>query len=281
MAPANTWCELDLGRLNMPDSRRMKKMRCLFLFLAAGFGLCAERAHAQTTYQIMNFGIICQFTTNYLTLTNPTTQVVTHYIEPQTVFMNSANLVKDMAIDLMGTTNWARWTGASIVYEVNLATGNQGIYMRLNGRQTNVSQYFSTNFTNLFSQNASNVFSGTNYATSLPLGGDNNDQSGLDIMSSRYFGNLAYLTFSTSNNSFALFGYSQGPVALAEGSLDGVLYQRYLPRSEIVGAGTFSPNIYFIPTTTGSPPDFYNGVAHGTVFVQVPHFIPIGPPEGP
>src|ERR1700678_1545079 len=116
----------------------MKKMRCLFLVLALGFGWCSQRAQGQTSEQALSFSIICQYVTNNINTTNPTTKIVTQHFLEQTVFLSSANLVKAMAIDLVGT-NWMRWAGSTIEYEVNMANGNQGIYLRLNGKQTNVS----------------------------------------------------------------------------------------------------------------------------------------------
>jgi hypothetical protein len=261
----------------------MMKMRCLFLVLALGCGLCAQQARAQTSEQVMTFSIICQYATNNITVTNPTTQVVTHYLVEDTVLLNTENLVKAMAIDML-KTNWAQWQGADICYEVNLANGNEGIYLRLGPKQTNVSSFFGNSFTNTFAQNASNVFTGTNYATSLPLGGDNNEQSGQTITSSKFMGNLAYLTFNSSNLAFNIFGYSQGPIVYGSGVLDGQLYERYLHEAQIAGAGTFtlnvSTNVYLIPTSNGTPTNF-TGIAHGNVFVQTPFFLPFGPPEGP
>jgi len=231
----------------------------------------------------MSFSVLCQYVTNYSSTTNLTTQVVTHYVALETVLLNSANLVKAMAIDLLNT-NWTQWAGAAIVYEVNMANGAQGIYMRLDGRQTNVSSFFGNNLTNIFSQNVNNVFTGSNYATSLPLGGNDNDQSNTEVTNVNFSGNLAYLTFASGNVSFDLFGYSQGPVVHGSGYLDGKLYERYLQEAEIVGAGTFTlnvtTNIYLIATTNGTPTN-YTGVAHGTVFLGVPYFLTNGPPSGP
>jgi hypothetical protein len=261
----------------------MKKMRCLFLVLALGFGLCAQRAQAQTSEQAMTFSIICQYVTNNFDTTNLTTQIISHHFVLDTVLLNSGNIAKAMAIDFMGTTNWTKWAGATIEYEVNMATGNQGIFLRLDGKQTNVSSFFGNCFTNMFSQNVSNVFFGTNLATSLPLGGDPNDQTGTTITNANFSGNLAYLTFVSSNMSFNLFGYSQGPVVHGSGFLDHVLYERYLQEAEVVGSGTFSlnvtTNVYQIITTNGTPTN-YTGVAHGTIFVGRPYFLPIGPTNG-
>jgi hypothetical protein len=261
----------------------MKKMRYLFLVLALGFGLCAQRVQGQTSEQVMTFSIICQYVTNYYTVTNLTTQVVDHYFELETVYLDSANLVKAMAIQLLGT-NWTKWSGAAICYENNMVNGNQGIYLRLNGLQTNVSCFFGNGFTNMFSQNVNNVFSGTNYAATLPVGWNYNDQYNVSGTNAPFSDNLAYLTFASSNISFNIFGYSQSTVVHGSGYLDGVLYERYLPEGEVIGSGTFSlnvtTNVFLIPTTNGTPTNF-TGLAHGTVYVQKAFFLDIGPPEGP
>jgi hypothetical protein len=290
---ATMWplCELDLGREHAKftpnrilSDMNMKKMQCLFLVLALGFCLRAQRVQGQVSEQLMTFSIVCQYVTNSLNVTNSKTKVVTHYDDIQTVILNTGNVVK--AIDLkLFTTNWMSWFPASVLYEVNLSTGNQGIYLRHAGIQSNISDLFGNSFTNMFSQNVNSVFIGTNSPTSLPLGGDLNDENPDNVTNIDRFANLAYLTFSTSNIAFNLFGYSQGNIVHGSGHLDGTLYSRYLPVGEVVGAGTFSlnvtTNIYRVTTPDGSPATNYTGVAHGIVNVGTAYFLPIGPPDGP
>jgi hypothetical protein len=284
-------CELDLMREHarftangiLPDLN-MKKMRCLFLVLALGFGLCAQRVQGQVSEQLMTFSIVCQYVTNSLTVTNSKTQVVTHNDSIQTVILNTGNVVKAVVLQKFGT-NWMSWAPASILYEINLLTGNEGIYLRHAGIQTNISDLFGNSFTNMFSQNVNSVFIGTNSPTSLPLGGDLNDENPENVTNIDRFANLAYLTFSTSNIAFNLFGYSQGNIVHGSGYLDHVLYARYLPVGQVFGAGTFSlnltTNIYRVTTPDGSPATNYTGVAHGSVYLGTAYFLPIGPPEGP
>jgi hypothetical protein len=283
----------------------MNNMRYLFLLLAFGFGLCAPRAQGQTTHQNMTFSIICQYVTNFVNITNATTQAVTSFEQLDTVILNTANVAKAIAVQKF-TTNWAQWYPATIFYEVNLNTGNQGIYLQREGLQTNVSDFFGNNFTNMFSQNATSVFNTTNYATSLPLGGDKNDNTALAITNITQFANLAYLSFvatntntvaNNTNMAFDLFGYSQGQIVLVGGYLDGQLYERYLPEGEIVGAGTFTLNLTtnfygvtihnytnglgVVTTNYGSLQTNYTGVAHGTVYIGPPVYSTIVPPNGP
>jgi hypothetical protein len=270
----------------MPHGRlpvlNMKKMRCLFLVLVLGCGVCAQRAQGQVAAQNITFSIICQYITN-IYATNISALTTNENQQVTTVIVNSHNLAKAAAIDLLGT-NWTKWQGASFIYEQNMITSNQGIYLRLNGKQTNVSQFFGDNFTNMFTQNVSNVYSGTNYA-SLPLiGGIKYDVGGVKSTNYTASDNLAYLTFSTTNISFSLFGYSQG-------SLVNVIYDREgdtakVDQPEIVGAGTFSlnvtTNIYpYLNITKYTPATNYTGLAHGTVMFSAPYHFDIEPPEGP
>jgi hypothetical protein len=268
----------------------MKKMRSLFLVLALGLGLCWQRAQGQTSAQTLTFSIICQYVTNTYT-TNLSTHTTNEDRHVVTVLLNSANLVKAMAADMFSTnwaTNWPRWAGASIVYEKNLESGNQGIYLRIAGRQTNVSSFFtngfSTNgFANMFSQDVDSVFHGTNYDTIgtnslLPLTG-----GGIFIGGPGASDNLAYLTFTSTDTSFTLFGYSQGTVVNTVFDREGDVGK--VVQGLIVGAGTFSLNVTtnFLRVTTNNatPPINYPGLAHGTVYVTAPYHLNFGPPEGP
>ena len=258
----------------------MKKMRSLFLVLALGFGLCCQRAQAQTSEQVMTFSIICQYQTNLVTTTNLTTQTINQFQQIVTVIVNTANVAKAISLDLFGT-NWVKWYPSAVCYDVNMVTGNQGILLRHGIYQTNVSSFYGNSFSNMFSQNVSNVFSGT-YYTNLPVnaGWDYSSAAGT---SNAYTAsdNLAYLTFVSSNISFNLFGYSQGKLVNGAGYIRGQLFQHQLNEAEVVGAGTFnlnlSTNIYDVITTNGTPA-YYGGLAHGTVYMGQPIFLTT---EGP
>jgi hypothetical protein len=268
----------------------MKKLRCLFLVLALALGFCSQRAQAQVVAETMTFSIICQYVTNTY-VTNLSQETVTTNAHVTTVLLNSANLVKAMAADIFRTnwaTNWPRWIGSSIVYEQNMETGNYGIFMRFGGRQMNVSSFFtnvfSTNgFANMFSQDVPSVFNGTNYDSNgtnslLPVTG-----GGIFIGGPAASDNLAYLTFTSSNSSFNLFGYSQGTVVNTVFDREGDVGK--VVQGLIVGAGTFSLNVTtnFLRVTTNNavPPINYPGLAHGTVYVSAPYHLNFGPPEGP
>jgi hypothetical protein len=267
----------------------MNKMRSLFLVLALGLGLFSHCAQAQTSAQTMTFSIICQYVTNTYT-TNASPPSITQNSHIVTVLLNSASLVKAMAVDIFGTnwmTNWPRWAGASIVYEQNLYSGNQGIFMRYQGRQMNVSSFFtnsfsSNGFANMFSQDVGSVLNGTNYALGetnylLPLVGRVPTQTPMES------DNLAYLTFTSTNTSFTLFGYSQGSLVNTVFDQQGNVGQ--VIKGQIIGSGTFSLNVTTnflrLTNSTAAPAINYQGLGHGTIYVAAPYHLDFGPPEGP
>ncbi len=232
----------------------------------------------------LTFSIICQYVTNTFT-TNYAPLVITEHTNVETVLLNSANLVKAMAIDLF-TNKWTNWAGATIVYEQNQITGNQGIFLRLLGKQTNVSPFFtngfsSNGFANAFSVDVPSVFNGTNWATNgtnsiLPLTGR------VTIQNPPVTANLAYLTFTSTNTAFTLFGYSQGSLLETIYDKEGDLAQ--VNKAMIVGAGTFSLNLTTnflrVTNSTAVPPTNYAGVAHGTVYMAIPYHLNIDASEG-
>jgi len=248
---------------------------------ALGFGWCGQRAQGQTIAETLSFSIICQYVTNTFT-TNHAGEVFTdqHLL---TVIIDTPNIVKALAIDMF-TNGWTNWSGASLVYEENMTTGNQGLYLRFNiaNRQTNVTKYFvnsfSTNsYANMFSQDVTNAFVGTllptNFSTNgytsvytqdptntyndtnfppdtLPLSGEFG-YNGLSIGTA--YDNLTYLTLMTSNISLSLFGYSQGTLIRSVYDKEGDVGT--VDKAQIVGAGTFSLNLTtnFLFRTNGFP----------------------------
>ena len=265
----------------MPGSN-MKKMRCYVAALALGFGFAAAPVRAQTTAQTLTFSIICQYVTNVVS-TNAAAGITNDDQILTTVVLNSANIQKAIEIDLAGT-NWAReCTPSRIVREVNLTNGNEGIFLRHGTNQTNISErFFGLSFTNEFTYEAPAVFGATNY-TDLPIKGGwvymhpTNTVTNYTLVDS-----LSFLSFTSSNIQFNLFGYSQGTESQAGGYLHGQLYVLPTVSTEIVGAGTFNlnltTNIFLFPTTNGSPPAWFSGLAHGSVIISKPYYLPIPGP---
>jgi len=265
----------------------MKKMLYLAAVVALCFGFGAARVQAQTEAQVLTFSIICQYVTNVYA-TNVAAGVTNDDQIVTTVLLNSANIAKAIAIDLEGT-NWAKyWDPALIVREVNLSNGHEGIFLRSSvNTQTNISNstnFFAFCFTNEFTCQVTNVFTTTYYNTNLPIkGGWSYTYSNTNKDTNIYtvVDGLHYVSFTSSNLQFNIFGSGQGTEAEAGGHLDGKLYELPTVSTEITGAGTFNlnvaTNVFFNPNIT-NPPAYYTGLAHGTVIVGAPYFLAIPPP---
>jgi hypothetical protein len=215
-----------------------------------------------------------------------------------TVIIDTPNIIKALAIDMF-TNGWTNWSGASLVYEQNMITGNQGLYLRFNiaNRQTNVTKYFvnsfSTNgYANMFSKEVTNAFVGslfpafsTNGYTSvytqdpdnsyddtnfppgtLPLAGEFGYNG---VPNGNAYDNLAYMTILTSNISLSLFGYSQGTLIRSVYDKEGDVGT--VDKAQIVGAGTFSLNLTtnFLFRTNGYPISTNYTHNGGSIFTNV------------
>lgn len=271
-------------------------------------GLLAPRAQGQTSGQVMTFSIACQYNTNNLS-TNflaGHVQNVNDFKQITTVLVDTANMVKALAVDNFGT-NWVKWIGAQLCYEVDLATGTPAIFMRLGSRQVDVSTNFNSGdgvgtYINAFSIEPSNVVVGGAYAfPTNPAYGNNFANlpliSGLEtnypgtnapftnvasLTNYGAFDNLAYLNFTTTNLAFTLIGYSQGTLYHVSEILHGTRHAQTVDDAFIFGAGTFSLNLTtnFLRVTPSTPglkidPNVvlatnFTGMAHGTLYIQKP-----------
>jgi hypothetical protein len=259
----------------------MKKTRYFIAALALGIGFGAAPVQAQTTAQTLTFSIICQYVTNVFS-TNAAAGITNEDQMLTTVLLDSINIEKAIAIDLAGT-NWEKdWYPFTIVREVNLTNGNEGIFLRHGTNQTNISErFFGLSFTNEFTSEVPSVFVATNYTT-LPIKGGwlymhpTNSITNYTLLDS-----LCFVSFASSNIQFNLFGHGQGTEAKAGGYLHGKLYELPTVSTIITGAGTFNlnltTNIYLTPTTNGTPA-FFNGLAHGTLVISAPYYLPIPGP---
>ncbi len=140
----------------------MKKIS-FCLVSAILFLLLPERASAQTSFQRVSFLLTADYQTNIYSTNNGLTNVNSRIKE---VVIATGNIVRAIAIDLEGT-NWPIWAGSAIIREVNLTNGNEGIFLRKNGVQTNVSSFFGASFSNNFTAELTNQFPTlvNNYAT--------------------------------------------------------------------------------------------------------------------
>lgn len=248
----------------------------------------------------MSFSIICQYVTNTV-ITNATTRAVEQVPHVLTVLLDTATIIKAMVIDIFWTnnstvfqSNLVKWQPSALVYEENMTTGYQGIFLRRGNEQLNVSPFFTNNFApptlstnsyaDMFAVDVADVFGGTNYAlfstnsyvdvyaqdatnayaatnfasNSLPLVGTYGYDNGPVGIA---YDNLTYLKFSSSNTSFTLFGYSEGMLVNAVYDAEGHVGK--VDMAHIIGAGTFSLNLTtnFLRVT----PDFpyiINGQLH-------------------
>jgi hypothetical protein len=260
----------------------MKKMRYFIAALAFGFDLSAAHVHAQTTGQTLTFSIICQYVTNVVT-TNAAAGITNDERILATVLVDTANIKRAIGIDLAGT-NWVKeWYPASIVREVNLTNGNEGIFYRHGTNQINISErFFGLSFTNEFTYQVPSFFGATNYDTTLPVkGGWIYMHPTNTITNFTQCDGLYFMSFNSSNLQFNLFGDGQGTEAEAGGHVDGKLYELPTVSTEITGAGTFNlnltTNIYLTPTTNGTPA-FLSGLAHGTIVISAPYYLAIPGP---
>jgi hypothetical protein len=299
----------------------MNKIRFLFLTVLCAFGFSVQRSEAQIAGQTMTFSIICQYITNTAS-TNLQSSQVTTVQHLETVLISSVNLVHSIALDLFDReyTNQGalhiNWNAGHLIYEQNLLSGEQGVFLRAGRFQTDVSSYFiNTNFSaggysNIFSTDANAAFASTLYVTNttltnspfLPIAeGYVYSNSLTSEVSSNFtlFDNLAYVDFDTTNfhnTQFRLFGYSEGHLIGLEYA---GLYHK-LNQAHIVAAGTFRMNlttnlfnavdgqmvtnpyhtnvVYTI--TNAVTPLYLSGLAHGTINFSAPYLIP-GVTNGP
>ncbi len=97
--------------------------------------------------QLKQVRMLADYQTNifYTNLANPAGPLTNENSRIRTVLIATGNVVKALAVDLEGT-NWTTWAGSVLVREVNLTNGNEGIFLRKNGIQTNVSSFFGGSF---------------------------------------------------------------------------------------------------------------------------------------
>jgi hypothetical protein len=278
----------------------MNKVRFLFAVVCAAFILVGRQAQAQTTIQYMSFYLVGNYQTNIVTTNADGTQTNSHLYTPQ-FLVNGVNLVKALAVDAVGT-KWTNWAGAYLLREVNLINGHEGIYLRIDGVQTNVSQYFQDSYSNNFTYGLTNAFPAvTNFdavtnsvtltngdivTTNTNLIPDPEINRGWlyqgSVTNGTNFGahyGLHYISFHTSNLQFNLIGTSYGLRTPVAQRIDGTLYEQDILSETITSSGLFLLN-----TTTNiygqgeNPQIFVGGPIHGTLHIGPPILTSI---EGP
>jgi hypothetical protein len=133
----------------------MKRIRFLFGCLAVLFGFMATDARAQSSRQIMTFSVL----TDYQDETNdaPADPGLTNvFIQP--LLITSGNIVKAILLDVKGR-KWTNWTGATLQRQINLITGEEGVYITLGGtNELNVSSFFSDTYVSNFTEGVLDAF---------------------------------------------------------------------------------------------------------------------------
>jgi hypothetical protein len=275
----------------------MNKIRFSFFAAGAALALAAGGLHAQTSIQRLTFSLIGEYQTNIFSTNSDNPPLTNEDSKIRTVLVGTGNVIKALAVDLEGT-NYTNWTGGSLVREVNLTNGNEGIFLRVNGNQTNVSSFFDGSYSNDFTAGLSNAFPAlTNNISGLTndiYGSSNNPIPQVELVRGwRRMTNptntttnfvatagLYFISLNTTNLKFNLVGVGDGVASDVAGDIGGTLYERTNIHSEYLGtAGTFylnvETNIYGAGT---NPPMYFTGPMHGTINIGLPWFSSIPGP---
>jgi hypothetical protein len=275
----------------------MNKIRFGFFAAGAALALAAGGLHAQTSIQRLTFSLVGEYQTNIFFTNSDNPPLTNEDSRICPILVTAANVIKALAVDLEGT-NYATWTGSELVREINLTNGNEGIFLRKAGNQTNVSSFFDGSYSNNFTAGLSNAFP----ALTNNISGLTNDiyastgnpspevelEQGWRRMSDPTnittnfvsTAGLYFISFNTTNLKFNLVGAGDGVATNVAGRNDGTLYERTNIHSMYLGtAGAFylntATNIY---NTGTNPPVYVTGPMHGTFSVGQPWFSTIPGP---
>jgi hypothetical protein len=277
----------------------MNKVRFLFALICAAFVLSSHQVQAQTVIQALTFRLIGEYQTNVVGTNVANTQTNIHEFTP-TILITSANVVRALAVEI-GGLEWTNWGSSYLVLERNLATGAEGIYLRTNGVQTNVSQYFGYCFNDNFTANLTNFFPGVNNFTGVTNSITTNDitatystnyippveldrgwvyqrtDTNTSVLGAHY--GVHFISLNTKNLQFNLVGTSYGLRTNVSGRYDGATYSEPILGETITSSGIFSLNTTTnIQGTGANPPVYLGGPIHGVLTVDQPYFYPIPGP---
>jgi hypothetical protein len=276
----------------------MNKIRFSFLAVAAALALTGGGLQAQTSIQRVNFALFTEYQTNSFNIdsADSETPLTNEYSRLRTVLVTTGNVVKALAVDLEGT-NFSTWTGSDLVREVNLTNGNEGIFLRKNGTQTNVSSFFGDSFSNNFTAGLSNAFPGfTNNISGLTNyinGSTNNPYPQVELVhgllrmtsptnsTTNYIttAGLYFVSLNTTNLKFNLVAVGNGIITNVAGGIDGTLYERPINSEFLGSAGSFYLNIMTnLFDAEGNQPVYFTGPMRGTFNVGPPWFSTIAGP---
>jgi hypothetical protein len=288
----------------------MNKIR-MSIFVAGAALALAAGVHAQTSIQNITISLVGEFQTNVFVVNGVGTNSATNAIpwsaelsQIHPVLVTTFGVRRALEYDLEGT-DYGVWAGAQLVREVNLTNGNEGIFLLLGDKQTNVSRFFDGSFSNNFMAELTNAFPAlTNNISGLTndiMAFTNSATTNITIPQTLlnrgwlYRPNIAtttnvtnallttagvyFISLNTSNIKFNLVGVGDGAVTHVAGSVDGAASEAPI-NSEYLGcAGTYYLNLATNIFDTGTnAPRFVTGPMHGTFVTGPPHFSPIPGP---
>ena len=268
----------------------MNKIRFSFFAAGAALAVVAGGLQAQTSIQAIHFTLFAEYQTNtfFTNTTNPEGPLTNENAVIRTVLIGTGNLVKALAVDLEGTA-WTNWAGSTLVREVNMTNGNEGIFLRVAGRQTNVSSFFGGSFSNNFTGGLTTNFPGlTNFSgltnTFVPqLQLDRGtlrmtDPTNTTTNFVRTAG-LYFVSFNTTNIKFNMVAVGNGYGSNVIGGIDGTIYERPINWQYLGTAGSCYLNTTSNIFDTGDdPPVFFSGPIHGSFSTSQPWFRNIAGP---
>jgi hypothetical protein len=268
----------------------MRRIGLLLSCLAIFFGFMTAKARAQASCQIISFSVLG----DYQDATNnaPTEPLLTNqFIGP--LSFTSGNVVKAILLDLKGI-KWTNWLGAQLERQVNLVTGEEGIYITLGGKnELNVSPFFGDTYvgnftgatTNLLGFATNNFTYGTN-ALQSPFPSVYNGTETRTTTNRHVAAGMHYLSLNTTNLKFNLvgvssFGIGNGEITTFTGTSQKTNHYSVPIDREIINVvGSFSWNktTNFYSPITNVTNVFYSGPARGSVIVGTPvlgNFTPV------
>jgi hypothetical protein len=278
-----------------------------FGFLATGVALvlAAGSLRAQTSLQSFTFSIVAEYQTN-VPITNLTTGATNVRPKIHTILISTIDVVKALAIELDRATNASgtntnTWNGSTLLREVNLTNGHEGIFLRKAGKQANVSAYFP-NFTNNFTAAIPSFPEWTNFQSSTNgIGVTNVSYADLEPIWDRVHPNvndimvtnvqtagLYYFSLNTVNLQLNLLGMGDGLIVEVSGSTNHVHYTGQIDTETAGTAGSvhlnLTTNIFDVgisqeKSETNQIPYYVAGPARGSVVLGQPWYLPIPGPE--
>jgi hypothetical protein len=262
----------------------MNKIRSSGFAAALALALTAGSLQAQTSIQRLTFSLLGEYETNVLftNTANPAGTVTNENAFIRDILIGTGNVIKALAVDLEGT-NFATWTGGTLVREVNLTNGHEGIFLRKGGNQTNVSSFFGGSFSNNFMGEVTNGFSGaaSNFIPQLLLNHGELRMSNPTNTTTNFLstGGLYFVSLNTTNLKLNFVAVGDGTVTTVAGRINGTLYERAVESQFLGTAGTFYLNTTTNVYSAGSnAPVYLTGVLRGTFSTTPPSFSDIPGP---